>query len=497
MEENNQDSKNGENPYSILGGEEIEAQDAQNLSMTPLKTEHTEESENYEIFNKQLIEENIYYGRGLNTPPNVNTCSKKRYCQMGKCAKMHTTEWNNIIASSAKKSDFDIVEVRFKNSRKDFFKIFSNVHQFNVGDIVAVEGNPGHDVGTISLSGELVKLQLQKKGIDISTYPLRKLYRKANALDVEKWNESISLEKETQRRARIIAAELGLEMKINNVEYQGDGSKAIFYYTADDRVDFRNLIKKYADEFKVKIEMKQIGARQEAGHLGGIGACGRELCCVTFMHTFSSVSTAAARIQQLSLNPQKLAGQCSKLKCCLNFESEVYSDTLKEFPSSDIILNTENGKAKWVKCDVMKRSVYYAYEEKPYQYFEIKLDDLLGMIEVNKKGGKCAPLEYHKNKDTEVAEEVIDFKNDLGDDELTRFDRPKARQKQSNGAPPKINKNNQNKNSEIKSNKETKPNNEPVKKDSPQNNPNKKKKEKKIKELGKPIIQKKISENPS
>ncbi|MDE7101266.1 MAG: hypothetical protein K2O37_00525, partial [Bacteroidales bacterium] len=256
--------------------------------------------------------ENIYNSRGLAKAPREEESGRDRYVQMCRCAQMHSYEWTDLFPNLSAGSDFPIVQVRFKNTHKDFFRLPENEDgkSFATGDVVVVEAANGHDTGVISLRGELVRLQLKKKGIsDISA--LRKIVRKARPNDLDKWVETIQAEKEMQRRARVIAAQLGLSMKINNVEIQGDFTKAIFYYTAEDRVDFRQLIKLYAEEFKVRVEMRQIGARQESGTLGGIGSCGRELCCVTFLNNFSSVSTHAARLQQVSLNPQKLAGQCS------------------------------------------------------------------------------------------------------------------------------------------------------------------------------------------
>ncbi|MEG1572540.1 MAG: regulatory iron-sulfur-containing complex subunit RicT [Bacteroidales bacterium] len=395
----------------------------------PLKTTSDEnEDENLDLYNKQnLKEENIYLGRGISAPPSLTTDSKTRCCQMNSCAKMNSYSWTADYKDTADKSDFPIVEVRFKNTHKDFFKIETDIQNYICGDIVAVESANGHDIGMIALKGELVKLQLQKKGIAPDSDQIKKIFRKAKQSDIDKWNESIQLEKETQRRARIIANELGLSMKIINVEYQGDMSKAIFYYTAEDRVDFRILIKRYAEEFKIRIEMKQIGARQEAGNLGGIGSCGRELCCVSFLHSFSSVSTHAARVQQISLNPQKLAGQCGKLKCCLNYEFEVYTDALNEFPNMNLVLETEDGPARWVKNDILKRLMYYAYDENPHQLHELSIAEVERIIELNREGKKCPNLLNREIKNIEIA--PIEFENVVGQDELTRFDKPKTEQK--------------------------------------------------------------------
>ena len=261
------------------------------------------------------------------------------------CNKLSVFDWLGNMNLPEGQNRFDIVEIRFKNSRKEFFRNTNSLN-INVGDVIAVESNSGHDIGTVSLTGELVKLQLKKHNVNFDSEEIKKIYRKAKQLDIEKWREAQSLEINTMYRARTIALNLGLQMKLSDVEYQGDKSKAIFYYTADARVDFRELIKLLADEFKVRIEMKQIGARQEASRLGGIGSCGRELCCSSWLTDFRTVSTSAARYQQLSLNPLKLAGQCGKLKCCLNYELDSYLDALKEFPEMDgKKLQTKKGDA--------------------------------------------------------------------------------------------------------------------------------------------------------
>ncbi|MDE6112816.1 MAG: hypothetical protein K2G46_05345, partial [Bacteroidales bacterium] len=273
------------------------------------------------------------------------------------------------------------------------------------------------------LRGELARMQAKNKGIDPLSPQIKKVYRKARPNDIDKWLETIRIEKETQRRARVIAAELGLDMKINNVEYQGDFTKAIFYYTADDRVDFRQLIKLYAEEFKVRIEMKQIGARQEAGNIGGIGSCGRELCCVTFLHNFTSVSTHAARVQQVSLNPQKLAGQCSKLKCCLNYEYDTYIDLQKSMPDARTPIVTEKGKAKCIKTDILNHKMTYVYEDEPNRYINVDAEEAARLIEANRRGETPADLTASRTE-AEIVPEETAFSNVVGQDDLTRFDKP-------------------------------------------------------------------------
>src|SRR5690554_2107677 len=260
-------------------------------------------------------------------------------CGYGSCEKLHATDWLKDIKGVGENN---IVEVRFKNTRKDFYRNVNNL-KLKAGDLVAVEASPGHDIGIVSLTGELVTEQMKKYKVTTVNGELRKIYRHARPLDIDKWKEAISLEYETMIRSRQITADLKLNMKIGDVEYQGDRTKAIFYYIADERVDFRELIKVLAERFKVRIEMRQIGARQEAGRIGGIGPCGRELCCSTWMTNFKSVTTNAARYQEISLNPQKLAGQCGKLKCCLNYELDAYLDAQKDFPNTAIPLETEDG----------------------------------------------------------------------------------------------------------------------------------------------------------
>jgi cell fate regulator YaaT (PSP1 superfamily) len=281
------------------------------------------------------------------------------------CNKLTVFDWLGNMNLPEGQSQFDIVEVRFKNSRKEFFRNLNNL-SLSVGEVIAVEASPGHDIGTVSLTGELVKLQLKKRNVNFDSEEIKKVYRKAKQSDIDKWKEAQALETNTMFSARTIALKLGLEMKLSDVEFQGDKSKAIFYYTADARVDFRELIKVLADEFKVRVEMRQIGARQEASRLGGLGACGRELCCSTWLTDFRTVSTSAARYQQLSLNPLKLAGQCGKLKCCLNYELDSYIDALKEFPDMDgKKLLTKKGEAFLQKTDIFGRMMWFSYRHDP------------------------------------------------------------------------------------------------------------------------------------
>ncbi len=320
----------------------------------------------------------------------------------------------------------DYVEVQFKNTRKGFF-INSNKIPLEKGDIVAVESNPGHDIGTVTMTGRLVQLQMKKANLrpDIE---IKRIYRKAREVDMEKYAEAKSREHDTMIRSRQIAKDLGLEMKIGDVEYQGDGLKAIFYYIADGRVDFRQLIKVLADAFHVRIEMKQIGARQEAGRIGGIGPCGRELCCTTWMTSFVSVSTGAARFQDLSMNPQKLAGQCAKLKCCLNYEVDAYVEAQKGFPSRDIPLETKDSTYYFFKADILNGQISYSTDKVFAANVEtITPERALEIIGMNRKGQ--SPLSL----DETVVKTDSRIENDiLTDEDLSRFDKKKKKKKHHN-----------------------------------------------------------------
>lgn len=308
------------------------------------------------------------------------------------CAKLDVHDWLKDINSYHNSRDSQVVEIRFKNSRKDFF---ISPMEFNLieGDIVAVESSPGHDIGIVSMAGQLVYLQMKKKQVDPRNYEFKKVYRKARSSDIEKWVSATSLEDSTLFKTRKIAKDLGLDMKVNDVEYQGDKTKAIFYYTAEDRVDFRELIKVLAETFNIRIEMKQIGVRQEAARLGGIGSCGRELCCGTWLTNFRSVSTNTARGQQLSLNPQKLAGQCGKLKCCLNFEHDCYVDAQKDFPDLNIPLYTKKGKAIYHKSDVHKGILWYSYLDDSPGQIPILVKDVHKIIKMNQRKKQPTQLE--------------------------------------------------------------------------------------------------------
>ena len=348
------------------------------------------------------------------------------------CNKLTVFDWLANMALPEGQKSFDIVEVRFKNSRKEFFRNVNNL-QLNVGDAIAVEASSGHDMGTVSLTGELVRLQLKKRHINFDSAEIRKVYRKAKQVDIDKWKEAQSLEVDTMYRARTIALRLGLEMKLSDVEYQGDKSKAIFYYTADARVDFRELIKVLADEFRVRIEMRQIGARQEASRLGGIGSCGRELCCSTWLTDFRTVNTSAARYQQLSLNPLKLAGQCGKLKCCLNYELDSYLDALKEFPEMDgKKLQTQKGDAFLQKTDIFSKTMWFSYRGEPGVLIPMQVDAVKKIIDANAKGEMPEALTPAVKVVSKLLTVEHNFENTVGQDSLTRFDK-KGKQRQQQG----------------------------------------------------------------
>lgn len=324
---------------------------------------------------------------------------------------------------------FKWVEVRFKNGRKHYYENTENL-TLSIGDVVATQTESGHDVGMVTLTGELVKVQMKRKKISETPEHSLKIYRKATQKDIDLWIECRDKEEAMQVKARQFAIDLRLDMKISDIEFQGDGSKATFYYTADARVDFRELIKVYAREFRIRIEMRQVGLRQEAARLGGIGSCGRELCCSTWLTDFRSVSTSAARYQQLSLNPLKLAGQCGKLKCCLNYELDAYLDALKSFPKTSIKLKTEKGTAVCQKTDIFKGIMWYTYEGEWMNWFKLTTEQANSIITTNKSGEKVLSLEEYAAELSATTDTKIDFENVVGQDSLTRFDRPKGNQKQ-------------------------------------------------------------------
>ena len=355
-------------------------------------------------------------------------CKSNGDCGSGTCgsgSKLNVFDWLSNMTLPSGQEPFNIVEVRFKNGRKHFYK--NENLQLCMGEVIAVEGSPGHDIGTVSLTGELVRIQMKKKKVSIESEDVKKVYRKATQRDIEIWEKSRNREIETQRRGREILGRLGLKMKLSDVEFQGDGNKATFYYTAEERVDFRQLIRDLASAFSIRVEMKQVGLRQEAARLGGIGSCGRELCCSTWLTDFRKVNTASARYQQLSLNPQKLAGQCGKLKCCLNFELDTYLDALRGFPKQDTILKTEKGDAVFVKMDIFKEEFWYTYKNESFKWYKLDLLQLKEIIETNKGGEMITSLEDYELNLPDIPK--VDFENVVGQDSLTRFDKPKQKKK--------------------------------------------------------------------
>lgn len=342
----------------------------------------------------------------------------------GGCYKLEVYDWLKGIPRAT--DNFDIVEIRLKNTRKLYFR---NTNGLNLrqGDIVAVEGSPGHDIGVVSLTGELVKNQLKKNKLSPED-EFKIVYRKAKQADIIKWKEAVEKEIPTMLRTREMIKELGLDMKLGDVEFQGDKTKAIFYYIAEERVDFRKLIKIMADEFRIRVEMKQIGARQEAGRLGGIGPCGRELCCTTWLSNFVSATTHSARQQELSPNPQKLAGLCSKLKCCINYELPVYLDARKHFPATGVQLKTKKGTAHHVKNDIYKGLMYFEMKlEDNFITTPIPVERVKDILSLNKKGEMVESLEEYKH--TQIVSDNIDYTNNLNQESLSRFENKKTQKK--------------------------------------------------------------------
>ena len=338
------------------------------------------------------------------------------------CFKLHETPWLDEYPVN---EPTDIVEVRFKNTRRSFYQ---NVNHLDLkrGDIVAVEASPGHDIGIVSLTGDLVARQMRRIGFNPYNGEYKKIYRKAKPYDIERWQEAIALEHETMIASRQIAADMGLNMKIGDVEYQGDKIKAIFYYIADERVDFRELIKVFAERFHIRIEMKQIGARQEAGRIGGLGACGRELCCASWMSSFSSVTTSAARVQDISLNPQKLAGQCSKLKCCMMYEYDAYVDARKEFPRLREPLQTIDGEWFLVKSDILAGTMTFSSSKETMSNLTtLPVSRVKEILALNRQGKKAERLQHAD--DIRPTEEEPTYRSE--EDSITRFDQAKRRKR--------------------------------------------------------------------
>lgn len=358
--------------------------------------------------------------------PDDGAAPKKKCCGGCQRGKLHSFNWLEDIPGGY--ADSDLVEVQFKNTRKGFYRNSARL-PLEIGDVVAVEASPGHDIGTVTLIGKLVELSMKRAGVRSGSQgpEIRRVFRKAKPADIEKFDEARAREHDTMIRARRIAEDLKLNMKIGDVEYQGDGNKAIFYYIADERVDFRQLIKILAETFKVRIEMKQIGARQEAGRIGGIGPCGRPLCCSQWMTNFVSVATSAARYQDISLNPQKLAGQCAKLKCCLNFEVDTYMEASKKMPPREVRLETADATYFHFKSDIFNRLVTYSTDKSlAANLVTIDADRVFEIIAMNKAGEK--PLTLMRETDVKPKEKAA-FGDILGDDDLTRFDNKKKKRK--------------------------------------------------------------------
>ncbi len=377
-----------------------------------------EENIQLNIPNRELIASR---GCCKNSNPLLNKAGAEQ-----KCAKLAAYDWLRNLPLPGSLVKFDCAEVRFKNNHKDFFRIPAGL-TVHPGDIVAVEASPGHDIGIVTLTGETARLQMLRKNLNPAKEDIRKLYRKAKQADIDKWLHAIGHEHDALYKTRVAALRLGLKMKVNDVEYQGDDTKAIFYYTAEDRVDFRELIKILAEELKIRIEMRQIGMRQEASRLGGIGSCGRELCCSTWISGFHSVSTAAARVQQLSPNPQKLAGQCSKLKCCLNYEVEAYNDALKDFPDENSVLKTKQGDVLLQKIDVFGGTMWFGYKGKEHEMYALTVESVKKVIALNKSGKipeKIEDFTVKADKKPEIGLVVVS-------EDLHRFDKKKHSQPKS------------------------------------------------------------------
>ena len=370
------------------------------------------------------MDENNEYRQDDDVQPERKPCGGN--CRREIRGKLHSFNWLEDIPGGY--ADSDMVEVQFKNTRKGFYKNSANL-QLKIGDIVAVEASPGHDIGQVTLVGALVNLRMRKARVKADA-EIKRIFRKAKPADLEKFEEAKAKEHDTMIRARKIAESLNLNMKIGDVEYQGDGNKAIFYYIADERVDFRQLIKVLAETFKVRIEMKQIGARQEAGRIGGIGPCGRPLCCSSWMTNFVSVATSAARYQDISLNPQKLAGQCAKLKCCLNFEVDAYVESVKRLPPRDVRLETADATYFHFKTDIFKREITYSTDKNiAANLVTIDASRAFEVIALNKAGEK--PLSLAAETDSKPVEKKA-FGDILGQDDVTRFDNKKKKRRNKN-----------------------------------------------------------------
>lgn len=361
-------------------------------------------------------------------------CKSNGSCMTGGCGKLDVMDWFSGMEMPSGYQAFNIIEVRFKGARKQFYRNTNNSY-LEAGELVVVEtASSGYDIGHVTMTGELVRMQLKKQGVKEDSEEIKKVLRKANEKDVERWKKSKELENDLLHKSRKLAIELKLVMKISDVDVQGDGTKSTFYYTAEGRVDFRELIKKYAEQFKLRIEMRQVGMRQEASRLGGIGSCGRELCCSTWLTDFKTVSTSAARYQNLALNTLKLAGQCGKLKCCLNYELDTYMDALRDFPKDVDSVETEKGRARLQKTDIFKKLMWFSYHHDD-NWVPVGVKRVAEILDMNKKGQKPADLLSDEEKqllEEKVAEPVLDYMNVVGQDSLTRLDEKDRRNKNKN-----------------------------------------------------------------
>ncbi|HRD51208.1 MAG TPA: regulatory iron-sulfur-containing complex subunit RicT [Flavobacteriales bacterium] len=349
-------------------------------------------------------------------------CKSNGYCSTSGCNKLGVFDWLTGVPLPQGQQAFDGVEVRFKNTHKSFYRNTSGL-QLMPGDLVTVDAAPGFDVGMVSLTGELVRAQMARRNVVVETYELRKILRKSTQEDIDRWHEARKREEETMLAARQMVRDARLDMKVTDVEFQGDGTKATIYYTAEERIDFRGIVRTMADRFKVRLEMKQIGARQETGRVGGIGSCGRELCCSTWLTDFRSVTTSAARYQQLALNPQKLAGQCGKLKCCLNYELDMYIEAIKSYPSQNAKLKTQQGTGAHIKTDIFSGKMWYGFK-KPGEGFVMAgfpIDVVRDIIAQNKQGIE-PEVDLNMVDEPEPTVKAPDYENVVGQDDLTRFD---------------------------------------------------------------------------
>lgn len=368
------------------------------------------------MMDKESVTFDCFRGVVVNQPSEEG--SQPDYTYRQGCCKLADT---NFLKGTTDNTFKGLFEVRFKNTRKGFY-INDSGQNMKIGDMVVVEAATGHDLGIITLEGPIVGRQMKSKGLNPETAEMRKILRKAKPQDIEKWQEAIAREQDTMIKARRIAAEMGLDMKIGDVEFQGDNTKAIFYYIADGRVDFRQLIKVFAEEFRIRIEMKQIGARQEAGLIGGLGICGRELCCANYISSFQSISTSAARVQDLSLNPLKLAGQCGKLKCCLNYEVATYQDAQSRIPRVSEPLEFEDGLAYLRKTDILQGIMYFSYDKSSdADLYPLDADEVREIIKMNRNRIKPESLR------SEPEPSAPEFVSSAGEDSISRFDAPKRK----------------------------------------------------------------------